>query len=44
MLRALAEHDERSWGMRLHLPLQLFEGSVRAVVELASFSAFSETQ
>ncbi len=25
----LAEHDERSWGLRLHLPLQLFEGSVR---------------
>ena len=25
----LAEHDERAWGLRLHLPLQLFQGSVR---------------
>ena len=25
----LAEHDEKAWGMRLHLPLQLFNGIVR---------------
>jgi len=25
----LAVHDEKSWGMRLHLPLQLFSGIVR---------------
>jgi hypothetical protein len=27
----LAEHDERAWGLRLHLPLQLFQGAVRNV-------------
>jgi predicted alpha/beta superfamily hydrolase len=26
----LAEHDEKSWGLRLHLPLQLFGGVVRS--------------
>ncbi len=25
----LAEHDEKAWGLRLHLPLQLFSGVVR---------------
>jgi predicted alpha/beta superfamily hydrolase len=25
----LAEHDEKAWGLRLHLPLQLFGGVVR---------------
>ncbi len=25
----LAEHDEVNWGVRLHLPLQLFSGVVR---------------
>ena len=25
----LAEHDEKAWGLRLHLPLQLFSGIVR---------------
>ena len=25
----LAEHDEKAWGVRLHLPLQLFSGIVR---------------
>ncbi len=25
----LAEHDEKAWGLRLHLPLQLFNGIVR---------------
>jgi pimeloyl-ACP methyl ester carboxylesterase len=25
----LAEHDEKAWGLRLHLPLQLFRGIVR---------------
>ncbi len=27
----LAEHDEHAWGLRLHLPLQLFQGAVRNV-------------
>jgi predicted alpha/beta superfamily hydrolase len=27
----LAEHDERAWGVRFHLPLQLFQGAVRNV-------------
>jgi len=41
----LAEHDERSWGLRLHLPLQLFQGSVRNVsnrVQAAAEAAAEE--
>jgi predicted alpha/beta superfamily hydrolase len=42
----LAEHDERSWGLRLHLPLQLFQGAVRNVshrVQAAAAAAAGET-
>lgn len=42
----LAEHDERSWGLRLHLPLQLFQGAVRNVsnrVQAAAAAAAEET-
>lgn len=35
----LAEHDEHAWGMRLHLPLQLFEGSVANVSRRVEASA-----
>lgn len=30
----LAEHDEKAWGLRLHLPLQLFSGVVRHASQL----------
>jgi predicted alpha/beta superfamily hydrolase len=30
----LAEHDEKAWGLRLHLPLQLFSGIVRTASQV----------
>lgn len=32
----LAEHDEKAWGLRLHLPLQLFSGVVRQASQAAN--------
>ena len=30
----LAEHDEKAWGLRLHMPMQLFSGIVRHASEV----------
>lgn len=37
----LAEHDERAWGLRLHLPLQFFYGAVRSVSDRVHAAAAS---
>lgn len=35
----LAEHDEKAWGLRLHLPLQLFSGIVRKASAIQTHEA-----
>ena len=32
----LAQHDERSWSLRLHVPLQLFSGKLRRLADARS--------
>ena len=40
----LAEHDERAWGLRLHLPLQLVEGTVSNVSKRVQSAAADSGQ
>lgn len=35
----LAEHDEKAWGLRLHLPMQLFSGVVRHASQMLHHEA-----